>query len=113
MTTKVDYAIENTRSQMRKGTLEYCILLNIAGGKAYASDILKRLKDADLIVVEGTLYPLLSRLRAGGLLAHAWEESSAGPPRKYYELTEHGRDVLKRLNETWKTLSDSINALRV
>ncbi len=102
---------DNTQSQMRKGTLEFCILLIVSKGEAYASDILKTLKAADLIVVEGTLYPLLSRLKANGLLAYEWKESKSGPPRKYYTLTKDGRAVLKDLTATWISLSDSIRSL--
>lgn len=103
--------IESQSSQMRRGILEFCILLTISKERKYASDIIKELKSADLIVVEGTLYPLLSRLRQSGLLGYAWEESPSGPPRKYYELTDSGRTTLKQLEATWKNLSDSINRL--
>jgi PadR family transcriptional regulator PadR len=96
---------------MRKGLLEYCILLIIARGEMYASDILKELKTADLIVVEGTLYPLLSRLKTSGLLNYTWAESNEGPPRKYYTLTEKGKKNLEILNTSWKTLTSSINSL--
>ncbi len=99
------------QAQMRKGLLEFCILLTIAKGETYASDILKELKVADLLVVEGTLYPLLSRLKTEGLLAYTWQESAAGPPRKYYRLTEEGKDYLKQLKATWSNLSGSINSL--
>jgi len=105
-------SIENTKAQMRKGFLEFCILLIIAEEKMYASDILQKLTKADLIVVEGTLYPLLSRLRSQGLLDYDWEESQSGPPRKYYSLTAKGRDALARLEEAWKALSGSITTLR-
>lgn len=104
-------SIENTKAQMRKGTLEFCILLIISRGRVYASQILEELKSADLLVVEGTLYPLLSRLRASGLLEHTWEESRSGPPRKYYTLTEDGKDSLHDLKTTWKKLSASITSL--
>jgi len=103
--------IENTKAQMRKGILEFCILLIISKEEVYPSDILKELKEFDLIVVEGTLYPLLSRLKDGGLLEYRWEESKAGPPRKYYKLTEIGRNSLKQLEKNWKELSKSINSL--
>lgn len=102
---------ENSKSQMRKGTLEFCILLIIDRGPAYASEILDELKKANMIVVEGTLYPLLSRLRSADLLAHNWEESKSGPPRKYYTLTDKGKESLKELKATWHTLSASINSL--
>jgi PadR family transcriptional regulator, regulatory protein PadR len=103
--------IEKTKSEMRRGMLEYCILLIISRGKIYASDILKELKAADLIVVEGTLYPLLSRLRSEKLLDYEWEESRSGPPRKYYTLTAKGKENLAELRTTWKSLSSSINTL--
>ena len=83
--------IENTKAQMRKGVLEYCILSILRGGEAYTSDILETLKDAKMLVVEGTIYPLLTRLKNAGLLAYRWEESTSGPPRKYYALTENGK----------------------
>jgi len=106
-----DTTSENQKSQMRKGILEFCILLTISKEKKYASDIIKELKTADLIVVEGTLYPLLSRLRQSDLLAHTWEESQSGPPRKYYELTKKGKETLHALKETWSSLAKSINHL--
>ena len=103
--------IENTKAQMRKGMLEFCILLVISQGKVYASDILKKLEKADLIVVEGTLYPLLSRLKNSKLLEYTWEESKSGPPRKYYTLTAQGTEVLAQLTETWKKFDKSIVSL--
>lgn len=96
---------------MRKGTLELCTLLIIEKEKAYASKILKELKASNLIVVEGTLYPLLSRLRSQELLKHSWEESRSGPPRKYYELTTEGKKTLAQLKEVWIDLVASINSL--
>jgi len=99
------------RSQMRKGLLEFCILLAISDERAYSSDILNKLKDADLLVVEGTLYPLLSRLKTQGLVEYDWEESKSGPPRKYYELTKRGRETLSQLQKTWKELHASITSL--
>jgi len=104
--------LENTRAQMRKGLLEYCILLVISRKKVYASDIIAALRKADLLVVEGTLYPLLSRLKNGALLDYHWQESKSGPPRKYYELTSYGKVTLKQLDSTWENLQSSINALR-
>lgn len=103
--------IENTKAQMRKGILEYCFLLVISRGRVYTNDILKELKKADLIVVEGTIYPLLSRLKKAGLLEYTWEESKSGPPRKYYSLTESGQTMLEQLNKTWQALDTSINSL--
>ncbi len=96
---------------MRKGILEFCILLIISRKKKYATEIITELKSADLIVVEGTLYPLLSRLRAAELLTHTWEESQSGPPRKYYSLTPKGEETLASLKETWSTLTKSLNHL--
>lgn len=106
-----EFDVENTKAQMRKGILEFCILLIISQGDIYPSDILKELKEFNLIVVEGTLYPLLSRLKDGGLLEYKWVESKAGPPRKYYKLTDNGRKTLEQLKDGWKSLSDSIKAL--
>ena len=103
---------ENAKAQMRKGILEYCILTIIAEGDAYASDILNKLKEARLIVVEGTLYPLLTRQKNAGLLSYRWEESTQGPPRKYYSLTESGREFLKDLDTSWHELVEAINDLK-
>lgn len=103
--------LENNKAQMRKGILEYCILSIISREKVYASDILKILKDADLLVVEGTLYPLLSRLKNSGFLDYQWQESKNGPPRKYYDLTAEGHAALKQLDLTWGKLKASIEAL--
>ncbi len=89
---------------MRKGILEYCILSIISRGEIYASDIIGELKRAQLLVVEGTLYPLLTRLKNNGLLSYNWQESTSGPPRKYYEITSEGREVLTKLDVTWKEL---------
>lgn len=100
--------IENTKAQMRKGVLEYCILSILAKQEAYPSDIISALKEAKLIIVEGTLYPLLTRLKNAGLLQYRWEESSSGPPRKYYSLTETGSLFLKELDKTWNELSKAV-----
>jgi PadR family transcriptional regulator PadR len=97
--------------QMRKGMLVYCVLLLCKDGKAYSSEIIRRLRDAELIVVEGTLYPLLSRLAKDGLLGYEWQESEQGPPRKYYWLTESGEAILTELQQTYQRLNASINAL--
>ena len=99
---------ENIKSQMRKGFLEYCILLIIDKKPAYASDIIVELKNAELIVVEGTLYPLLTRLKNTGYLTYRWEESTQGPPRKYYELTDSGRSFLGELEESWSELVEAV-----
>ncbi len=109
---QVTFNVENARVQMRKGLLEFPILLILAEGEMYASDILRKLKAADLIIVEGTLYPLLSRLRKNGLVEYEWKESKSGPPRKYYTLTKVGERVLDELLETWTILSSSINTLK-
>jgi PadR family transcriptional regulator PadR len=101
--------IENTKAQMRKGVLEYCILSILKDGEAYTSDILDTLKDAKMLVVEGTIYPLLTRLKNAGLLSYRWEESTSGPPRKYYELTETGKIFLNELNTTWSELQQAVN----
>ncbi|MCB9245379.1 MAG: PadR family transcriptional regulator [Flavobacteriales bacterium] len=103
--------LENTKSQMRKGVLEYCILTVISKGEIYASDILDQLKGAKLIIVEGTLYPLLTRLKNAGLLTYRWIESLQGPPRKYYALTEEGQIFLKDLDDTWRNLTESVSKL--
>ena len=96
---------------MRKGMLEYCIMLLLHKEPAYASDIIQKLKEAKLIVVEGTLYPLLTRLKNDGLLSYEWVESTQGPPRKYYRLTEKGEMFLGELENSWKELSDTVNRL--
>lgn len=103
--------IENAKAQMRKGVLELCILSIIAKKEAYPSDIIQRLKDADLLVVEGTLYPLLTRLKEGGALEYRWIESDKGPPRKYYQLTELGRGTLLDMKTAWDELVSSVNII--
>lgn len=100
--------IENTKAQMRKGVLEFCILSILQNGDAYTFEILSQLKDAKLLVVEGTIYPLLTRLKNAGLLSYRWEESTSGPPRKYYALTETGKLFLKELNKTWDDLTQAV-----
>jgi len=92
--------------------LEYCILSVLSRNSCYASDIIKELKEAEVIVVEGTLYPLLTRLKNAGLLSYRWEESQQGPPRKYYELTEAGRTYLADLDKSWQELVESVNLIR-
>lgn len=99
--------IENTQVQMRKGILEFCILHIIARGEVYASDMLEELTSARIMVVEGTLYPLLTRLRKAGLVDYKWVESNSGPPRKYYTLTEDGKNFLGNLGQTWEELVSS------
>ncbi len=102
---------DKAKADMRKGMLEFCILLTISTGKVYATDILNKLKDANLLVVEGTLYPLLTRLRNQELLTYTWEESKSGPPRKYYTLTEGGLLHLENMKDAWKSLEQSIHTL--
>ena len=104
--------IENTQSQMRRGILEFCILSVIRRGEAYPSDIVEEMKSAKLIVLEGTLYPLLTRLKNAGMLTYRWVESNAGPPRKYFSLTESGVAFYKELEETWNELAFAVNALK-
>ena len=103
--------IENTKAQMRKGVLEYCILFILQDGDAYTSEIISTLKSAEMIVVEGTIYPLLTRLKNSGLLSYRWEESSSGPPRKYYVLSESGKLFLKELDITWNNLMVAVNQI--
>jgi PadR family transcriptional regulator PadR len=103
--------LDKTIAQMRKGVLELCILAIISEKDAYASDIIEKLKEAKLIVVEGTLYPLLTRLKNEGFLSYRWEESKSGPPRKYYQLTEVGQAMLKELNLNWNELINAVNKL--
>lgn len=101
--------LENTKAQMRKGVLELCILALLEHQDAYASDIIEHLKKAEMIVVEGTLYPLLTRLKNAELLAYRWEESTSGPPRKYYSLTPMGKKALTELQTSWDTLVEAVN----
>lgn len=103
--------IENAKAQMRKGVLEYCILSILAKNDSYASDIINTLKEAKMIVVEGTLYPLLTRLKNAGLLSYRWEESTQGPPRKYYELTDQGKSILAELDNSWKDLVNAVELI--
>ena len=104
--------IENAKAQMRKGILEYCILSILAKKDLYTSNIIHALKENDLIVVEGTLYPLLTRQKNAGLLKYRWEESTQGPPRKYYSLTEAGRNYLKELDDSWDALISSVKSIK-
>lgn len=103
--------IENTASQMRKGVLEYCILSVIKKGEAYPSDIIEQMKTANLNILEGTLYPLLTRLKNAGLLSYRWVESTGGPPRKYFSLTDQGNGFYNELESTWNELSEAVKAL--
>jgi len=109
--TVTDMNIDNTKSQMRKGMLEYCILLLIHRKPAYANEIIRQFHEADMIVVEGTLYPLLTRLKKDGLLDYQWQESTQGPPRKYYSLTADGEEALAQLNIIWNELSRTVQLL--
>ena len=102
---------ESTIAQMRKGVLEMSVLAAINGNEAYASDILERLKQSHLIVVEGTLYPILTRLKNEGFLSYRWEESSSGPPRKYYSVTGEGHTFLQELQTGWNELVGAVNLL--
>ena len=99
--------LENTQVQMRKGILEFCVMKVISRGEVYASDMIGELTTAKIMVVEGTLYPLLTRLKNAGLVEYKWVESNSGPPRKYYKLTTRGKDFLKSLENTWKDLTSS------
>ncbi|WP_430811735.1 MULTISPECIES: PadR family transcriptional regulator [unclassified Carboxylicivirga] len=103
--------VENAKAQMRKGVLEYCILLILSKGDAYASDIIKQLKEARMIVVEGTLYPLLTRLKNAQLLSYRWEESTQGPPRKYYALSDDGRAFLGEMDASWQALVSAVELI--
>ncbi len=104
--------IENAKSQMRKGMLEYCVLLLLKSKPSYASDIIQQLKNAELLVVEGTLYPLLTRLKNDGLLQYQWQESTQGPPRKYYALSPLGERCLNELDDAWSELAGTVNYLK-
>lgn len=104
-------AVEKVKSQMRKGILEYCILLILHRKEAYSTDIINALKHNELIVVEGTLYPLLSRLKTAGLLSYTWVESTQGPPRKYYKITEKGEDFLSELHSAWHEIRNTVDLL--
>lgn len=103
--------IDNTQSQMRKGVLEYCILSIIRKKESYPGDISEAMKDAGIQILEGTLYPLLNRLKNGGILSYSWVESTSGPPRKYFKLTPKGEEFYKLLEETWTELSTAVDRL--
>ena len=105
-------AEDNVKAQMRKGILEYCILAILSREDSYAPKIIAELKEAEMIVVEGTLYPILTRQKNSGLLTYRWEESPLGPPRKYYTLTDKGREYLKTLDEAWDELVGQIQVIR-
>ncbi len=103
--------VANTQIQMRKGLLEFCVLHIISRGEVYTSDLIEELTQAQMIVVEGTLYPLLNRLKSAELVTYRWVESEAGPPRKYYSITEEGKSFLFTLSDTWASLVNSTNAI--
>lgn len=103
---------ENIKIQMRKGIMDYCVLAILANGDSYAPAIINELKNAEMIVVEGTLYPILTRMKNAGYLTYRWEESPQGPPRKYYTLTEEGRSYLASLDASWDALVEQINTIR-
>ena len=103
---------QNTISQMRRGILEFCIISLISKGEIYSAELIKSLKAANLLVAEGTLYPLLSRLRKAELLDYRWEESPSGPPRKYYSLTENGKTFLETLDLAWSEIESSVTMIR-
>jgi PadR family transcriptional regulator, regulatory protein PadR len=103
--------LDNIKQQMRKGVLELCILSILSKGDAYPSEIIIKMKDAQLLVVEGTLYPLLTRLKNEGMLSYNWVESSAGPPRKYYRLTAEGEKIFSEMKLAWVDLNNSINKI--
>ena len=103
--------LDNTKAQMKKGILEMCILSILKNKEAYPSDIIDELRKAKLLVVEGTLYPLLTRLKKAGLLSYRWEESTSGPPRKYYIITDEGKEALDELKMSWNELTESISKI--
>ena len=104
--------LDNTKAQMKKGVLEYCILAILSKDSRYTSDLIQELKEAKVIVVEGTLYPLLTRQKNAGLLSYRWEESTQGPPRKYYELTDKGESFLTVLDTSWNELVKAVSLIR-
>ena len=101
--------IENTKAQMRKGVLEMCILSLLSTEEMYTSDIIEKLKNSQLVVVEGTLYPLLTRLKNAGLLQYYWQESTSGPPRKYFKITPEGLTFLKELKDSWAAINEAVS----
>ncbi len=103
--------LSNTTAQMRKGILELCVLNIVSHGEVYPSDIMKELKEVKLIIVEGTLYPLLSRLKNADLLSYTWKESQSGPPRKYFTITESGTAFLDELKTNWDSLNNAVNKI--
>ncbi len=108
----MEQIVDNIKSQMRKGLLEYCILLILNKKEAYASSIIEELKQANMIVVEGTLYPLLIRQKNQGLLSYRWQESTQGPPRKYYMITEKGKSLIGQMDLAWQEIVSTIETIR-
>lgn len=104
--------LDNSKAQMRKGVLELCILSILSRGESYTTDLISKLKEAKMIVVEGTLYPMLTRQKNAGLLSYRWEESPQGPPRKYYALTEKGRTYVAELETSWNELVETVKTIR-
>ena len=104
--------VENIKTQMRKGVIEYCVLSILSRGDSYTPEIIAALKESEMIVVEGTLYPILTRQKNQGLLSYRWEESPQGPPRKYYMLTDKGRAALAELDHSWEEISEQIRKIR-
>ena len=104
--------VDNAKSQMRKGMLDYCIMLLLKEKPYYTTDIIRRLKEANLLVAEGTLYPLLTRLKNDGILSYEWQESTQGPPRKYYVLTEEGREALQQMDLAWNELENTVHNIK-
>jgi len=107
-----EFNTDNIKAQMRKGILEYCILCILDKNDAYASELIAELKEAKMIVVEGTLYPLLTRQKNQGLLTYRWEESTQGPPRKYYSITEKGQALLQEMDTAWKEVVETLALIR-
>jgi PadR family transcriptional regulator PadR len=105
--------VDNAKSQMRKGMLDYCIMLLLNEKPHYTTDIIRRLKEANLLVVEGTLYPLLTRLKNDGVLSYEWQESTQGPPRKYYVLTDEGREALSQMDAAWNELENTVHMIKM
>jgi len=103
---------KNTISQMRRGILEFCIVSLLAEQEIYTAELINRLKTANLIVTDGTLYPMLNRLQKAQLLQYRWEESDSGPPRKYYSLTETGKTYLNKLDMAWQDMTESVESIR-
>jgi len=103
--------IENTKSQMKKGILEFCILTIIKRKEVYPSEVIEELKKSELIVVEGTIYPLLTRLKNAEILTYRWQESTSGPPRKYYSITKKGEEFLSELKTTWDNIAESVKKI--